>query len=397
MRKQEKPQKSIYLDYASTTPVDPDVLAAMGPYFSKQYANPSSLHTMGRSAHEAVEQARKEVTECLNCSEEEIVFTSGGTESDNIAILGLASVLAEKGINGTIICSEIEHHAIIDSVKATEKFGFKTKLLLVDKNGIVDLKALEEMLKKGDVKLVSIMYANNEIGTIQPVAKAGALCKKHGAVFHTDACQATPYLNLDVAELNVDMLTLNGSKMYGPKGVGLLYVRKGVELAPVIFGGGQERGLRSGTENVPGIVGLAKALSLAQKIRHEESKREEALRNQLIDELLSIPKTVLNGDRGYRLPNNANISFLGVEGEALLLELDRAGIFVSTGSACSSKSLEPSHVIMAIHKADTEPHAYAHSSIRFTLGKYTTAENIDYTVKAVKTAVEKLRSISSAW
>jgi cysteine desulfurase len=241
------------------------------------------------------------------------------------------------------------------------------------------------------------MYANNEIGTIQPIKGVSALCKKYKALLHVDACQASPYLELDVKRLGIDMLTLNGSKMYGPKGVGLLYVRKGILLSPVAYGGGQEQGLRSGTENVPGIVGLAEALKLSQTERKRESKREMTLRESLIEELTSIKDVILNGDAKLRLPNNACLSFLGIEGESLMLELDKAGVCVSTGSACSSRSLEPSHVIMAIHKHDKLPQKYAHSSIRFTIGRFTTKEEIEYAVSATKDAVNKLRGLSSIW
>lgn len=390
--------KIVYLDYAATTPVDKRVVSAMAPYFFEKYGNPSSLHLLGREAKEAVDIARGQIAEILNCSPEEILFTSGGTESDNIAILGVAQKLFADGKKGAFIASEIEHHAVINGVKATESLGMTARQVKVDSPGIVLLDELEAMLREGNVKLVSIMYANNEIGTVQPVREISNLCKKYGALFHVDACQASPYLELDVDKLGVDLMSLNGSKMYGPKGVGMLYVRKGIELAPIVFGGGQEKGLRSGTENVPGIVGLATALSLAQKEREQEAKREQALRDKLIDGLQkALSETILNGDLKTRLPNNANISFLGIEGESLLLELDKAGICVSTGSACSSHSLEPSHVIMAVHRGDKEPHAFAHSSIRFSLGRFTTDEEIDYTIKTTIDCVNKLRGISSAW
>jgi len=385
------------MDFASTTPVDPEVLAEMLPYFLNYYGNPSSLHQIGRKAKEAVSNARKTVSSILNCTENEIVFTSGGTESDNIAILGHALYLSKQRSTGIFACSEIEHHAIINSIYATKQYGFEPFLLPVNRKGIVNLKALENLILSKKVCLVSIMYANNEIGTIQPINKIAKLCRKNSVVFHTDACQASPYLSLDVKKLGIDMMSLNGSKMYGPKGVGLVYIKKATSISQVVYGGGQEKGIRSGTENVPGVVGLAKALSLAQSNISIECEKETKLRDKLITNLLDIPKVVLNGSKEERLPNNVNLSFLGVEGEAMLLELDKCGICVSTGSACSSNSLEPSHVILAIHKDDSNPHSYAHSSIRFTIGKYTTEEEIEYTILRVREILTRLRSISSTW
>lgn len=397
MRKIKESKKSIYLDNASTTPVDPLVLEEMNSFYSIHYANPSSIHRMGRNVKSQLKSARNSIAGILDCSPDEIIFTSGGTESNNIAIMGYAFSLLKNNRAGVFACSEIEHPAVIETIKATSSFGFAPRFIPVDKDGIIDLKELEKLLSLGNVEFVSVMYANNEIGTIQPIADISKLCHKHGAVFHTDACQASPYLDLNVMSLGVDMLSLNGSKAYGPKGIGALYIKKIVELRPITFGGGQEKGLRSGTENVSGIIGLSKALCIAQATRVVSSKRETILRDKLIKALLEIPSTFLNGDNNKRLPNNANISFLGVEGESLLLELDKAGVMVSTGSACSSKSLEPSRTIMAIHKHDDEPEAFAHSSIRFTIGKHTTESDIAYTVDTVKKGVDKLRSISSAW
>lgn len=379
----------IYLDYASTTPTDKKVLERMSPYFEKEFANPSALYLSARRAKQAIEGARKVIANFLNSKSDEIVFTSGGTESDNLAILGAARA-AETG---HIITSQIEHPAVLNACKQLEKEGFRVTYLPPDKNGIVSAERVRKALRK-DTILVSIMYANNEIGTIQPIALIAKAIREfiiHNSefriIFHTDACQATGYLEMDVKKFGVDLLTLNGSKIYGPKGMGALYIKEGTKIEPVIFGGGQEKGMRPGTENVAGAVGLAEAIKL---ISRSEGEREGKLRDYLIRELLKIEGVELNGDREVRLPNNINVSISGIEGEALVLYLDRKGIAVATGSACSSKSLEPSHVIQALGKGKE----VAHSSLRITLGRQTTREQLDKFLKEIKIIVPKLREIS---
>ena len=391
--------ENIYLDHAATTPMDPRVARAMEPYFSKVSGNAGSLHKAGREAKSAISGARKKVAQILNCKPEEIIFTGSGTESDNLAVLGIAR--ANKNFGDHIITSNIEHHAVLFSCEQLEKEGFKVNFLAVGREGLLDMDYFKKTIGDKTV-LVSIMYANNEIGTIQPIEEIGKIIKevrlerlKRGIntpiFFHTDACQAAGYLDLDVQKLGVDLLTLNGSKIYGPKGIGVLYVRTGVKINPVIFGGGQESGKRSGTENTPGIVGLAKALEIAQKNRKQESLREIKIRDYFIKELLkNISKVVLNGSSTKRLPNNVNISILDIEGEAMLLWLDKYGIFVSTGSACDSQSLEPSHVILALDR----PYEYANGNLRFTLGRDTTKKEIDYVLKVLPKIVKELRRIS---
>lgn len=383
----------VYLDYAATTPLDPKVKKAMEPFFAKDFANPSSLYTLGQKSRLAIDQARKKIASILNCRPGEIIFTSGGTESNNLAILGAARKYSSFGKH--IIVSKIEHHAVLEPAHYLEKNGFEVTYLPVDKFGFVDLKALKSALRKETI-LVSIMYANNEIGTIEPVREISSLIrefrgKNHLPLFHSDACQAAAFCSLNVQELGVDLMTVNGGKIYGPKGTGFLFVREGVELEPLIFGGGQERGLRSGTENVPGIVGLAKALELAQKEKDKEGERLKKLRDYLIQEILKrIPKTILNGHPTMRLPNNVNVSILDIEGEALILYLDEYGISCSTGSACSSATLEPSHVLLAIGLSP----AVAHGSLRLTLGKETTKKQIDYFLNKLTLCVQKLRALS---
>lgn len=381
-------ETNIYLDHAATTPMDPRIFEAMKPYFMEKFGNPSSIYQTGQIAKNAIEKARLEVAQLLGAQPEEIIFTGGGTESDNLAIFGVARANKHKGKH--IITSKIEHHAILHPCEELEKEGFEVTYIPVEPNGIVDpLKVKEAM--RDDTILVSIMYANNEIGTIQPIAKIGRACKKRGIPFHTDACQATGALMLNVDKLHLDLMTINGSKMYGPKGVGVLYIRKGVPIKPILFGGEQEKKIRPGTENVAGIVGMAKALELAEADREKESKRLIGLRDYMIKEILEkIPKTQLNGDPVERLPNNVNISVLEIEGEALLLRLDMKGISASSGSACASGSLDPSHVILALGK----PHFVAHGSLRFSLGKSTTKKDIDYVLEVLPKIVEDLRAIS---
>jgi cysteine desulfurase len=389
--------KEVYLDHAATTYLDPRVLEAMQPYFSGVFANPSSFHTPGMRSKEAVTEARISIAKQLNAREEEVLFTSGGTESDNLAIVGAIRANVARGRH--VITSSIEHHAVLEPLLHLKKKGeIELTILDVDRDGRVSVEAVEAALRP-DTILVSIMYANNEIGTIQPIADIGrAILKFRKAqpvmslypYFHTDACQAAGAYDLDVEKMHVDLLTLNGSKIYGPKGIGLLYVRRGVKLEPLVRGGGQERNLRSGTENVPGIVGLAKALELAQAEKDVENARLIALRDRLIEGLLKIPKTRLNGHATERLPNNANVSFLDIEGEAAMLYLDAEGIYISTGSACASTSLDPSHVILATGLS----YEAAHGSLRFTLGKRTTLEDVEYTIQVMPGVIEKLRHMS---
>jgi len=390
--------KKVYLDHASTTYLIPEVIEAMKPYYDNVYGNPSSIHQEGRKAKYALYEARKKIADILNCQPTEIFFTGGGTESCNLAILGVASVFNDKKLKFKphIITSRIEHSAVLKPCQKLEKEGFEITYLPVNRDGIVSVPDLEKAIKPETI-LISIMYANNEIGTIQPIQEIGGLIKtknqklKNKIIFHTDACQAAGFLDLDAQKLGVNLLTLNASKIYGPKGVGLLFIREGTPISPIILGGGQENGLRSGTENLAGIIGLAKALELAQKSRIKESQRLKKLRDYLIIGIEKrIPKVILNGDAKERLPNNANISILDIEGEAALLWLDKYGIFASTGSACDSKSLEPSHVILALGR----PYEYAHGSLRFTLGKRTKKEDIDYLLKVLPVIVKKLRTIS---
>ncbi len=387
--------KNIYLDHAATTPLDPRVLAKMQPYFSDVFANPSSFHSPGLKAKEAVDAARKSIANQLNAHADEILFCSGGTESDNLAIFGI--VRANKGKGKHVITSSIEHHAVLETLKHLEKAGeINLTILPVDRTGLVDVKEVEAALRP-DTILVSVMYANNEIGTIEPIADIGRVLlkwrKTNGSAlpyFHSDACQAAGALDLDVEKLHVDLLTINGSKIYGPKGVGLLFVRRSLSLEPIVYGGGQERGMRSGTENVPGIIGLAAALELAQAEKEKENLRLAKLRDKLIEGLLKIPKTRLNGHATERLPNNANVSFMDIEGEAAVLYLDAQGIYCSTGSACASSTLDPSHVILAIGVS----YEAAHGSLRFTLGRSTKSTDIDYVLKTISGIVEKLRHMS---
>ena len=381
-------ENNIYLDHAATTPMDPLVYEVMKPYFIDKFGNPSSIYQTGQIAKNAIEKSRLQVAEILNAKPEEIIFTSGGTESDNLAILGVARANKHKGKH--IITSNIEHHAVLHACEALEKEGFEVTYIPVEKNGIVSPDKVKKAMRD-DTVLVSIMYANNEIGTIQPIAKIGRTCKKRGIPFHTDACQTTGALMLDVDKLHLDLMTINGSKMYGPKGVGVLYIRKGIALSQIMYGGGQEKKIRPGTENVPAIIGFAKALEIAEKEREKESKRLTKLRDYMIKEILNkIPKTQLNGDAINRLPNNVNISILEIEGESLLLRLDMKGISASSGSACTSGSLDPSHVILALGK----PSFVAHGSLRFTLGRSTTKKDIDYVLEVLPKIAEDLRAIS---
>lgn len=377
-----------YLDNAATTPVDEKVLKAMLPYFSEKFGNPGSMHQIGLEANGAVDEARKTVAKLIGASPEEIIFLSGGTESDNLALIGTARALKEKGNH--IITTNIEHHAVFDTCEYLEEQGFKITYVPVEKNGIVNPKEIEKAITPKTI-LISVMHANNEIGTIQPIAEIAKIAKSKDIVMHTDACQSAGYLDIDVNKLGIDLMTLNGGKIYGPKGIGILYAKKGIILQPLIYGGGQEKGVRSGTENVPLIVGFAKALDIAHNIRERESKRLIKLRDKLVNGLKKkINNIHINGDLEKRLPNNVNISFLGIEGESMILHLDSKGICASTGSACSSHSLEPSHVIKALGLSDEA----SHGSLRFTLGRHTKEEDINKVLKELPKIVEALRKIS---
>ena len=380
--------KQIYLDHAATTPMDPHVLEAMMPYLGPEFGNPSSIYAIAQRAKQSLDEARSDVAEILGCTPEEIIFTSGGTESDNLAILGVARANASKGKH--IVTTKIEHHAVLHPCEFLEKEGFEVTYVDVEKNGIVDPEKVKAAVRE-DTILVSVMYANNEIGTIQPIGPIGRFCKKRNIPFHTDACQAAGALDMDVNRLKVSLLTLNGSKIYGPKGVGVLYVKKGINIQPLIYGGEQERRIRPGTENVAGIVGLAAALNFAQERREKENTRLIRLRDYLIKGIEDrIPKVMLNGDPVERLPNNVNMSILDIEGEALLLRLDMAGFAASSGSACTSGSLDPSHVILALG----EPYEVAHGSLRFSLGKDTKKKDLDKLLEVLPKIVDDLRAIS---
>jgi len=444
--------RRVYLDNASTTPVDKDVLKVMSLYFSRIYGNPSSLHLEGRLAKKAVSEARKEISAVLGCETQEVIFTSGGTEANNLAILGIARAnsfchcereqsparLCHSGGNpdfkidchvakplpagalpfsimgyheenqvarndgkenicgckrGHIITSKIEHKSVLDACKKLEKEGFDITYLPVNKSGVISIDEIKKNLRS-DTILVSIMYANNEIGSIQPikeiakVVKASKICQP---IFHTDACQAVGALTVNIKDLDVDALTFNASKVYGPKGIGCLYIKDGIKIEPTFVGGAQERGLRAGTENLAGIVGLGKAITLAEKKRARESKRLIVLRNYFLAKILKkIEGISVNGGTDERLPNNINISIKGVEGESLLLMLDNKGVACSTGSACSSVDLEPSYVLLAIGI----PLELAHSSIRFTLGRHTTKNDLDFAIKALNESVDHIRKMT---
>ncbi len=384
--------RTIYLDNAATTRVRPEVLEAMLPYFSEQYGNPSSIYPLGQEASDAVAEARATIAEALGAAKpQEVFFTSGGTEADNWAIKGFARNHASKGKH--IITSAIEHHAVLHTCQSLEKEGFEVTYLPVDGEGLVCVADFEAAIRP-DTILASIMYANNEIGTIQPIAELAAVAHEHGVAFHTDAVQAFCHEAIDVQELGVDMLSASAHKLYGPKGMGLLYVRKGVRLDNLLDGGQQERGKRATTENVPGIVGFAKAVELACAEREAEHERQSALRDHAISRILAeIPHSRLNGSADKRLANNVNISFEFIEGEGMLLQLAYRGICVSSGSACTSGSLDPSHVLLAIGL----PHEIAHGSMRLTTGRETVMHDIDRTVDALVASINNLRAMSPLW
>lgn len=380
----------IYLDNAATTAVSPEVVEAMLPYFSQVYGNASSIHGPGREAKRAMEAARRQVANALNAAvPQEIYFTAGGSESDNWAIKGAA---LEKGC-GHIITTAIEHHAVLHTCQWLEKQGFQVTYLPVDEYGRVTAAQVEEALRP-DTILVSVMAANNEIGTLQPIGEIGALCREKGVLFHTDAVQAVGAIPIDVQAMHIDLLSLSAHKLHGPKGVGALYIRKGVKLDRLIHGGAQERGFRAGTENVPGIVGLGKAIEIAHANLAENTARMTALRDRLIEGVMArIPEVSLNGHPTHRLPNNVNLSFRYIEGEALLLRLDLAGVAGSSGSACTSGTLDPSHVLLAIGL----PHEIAHGSLRLSLGTDTADADIEAVLRILPPIVEDLRNMSALY
>ena len=392
--------QQIYLDHAATTYIDPEVLKVMMPYFEEKFGNPGGIYKTGRCAKEAVENSRSTISKIINCKFDELIFTGSGTESDNLAIFGTVYHLTKQYKKDPadlhIITTSVEHDAVLQPFKQLEKEGYNVTYLEVDKEGLVQPEEFKKALRPETI-FASIMLANNEIGTIEPLAELTAIAHAHKntlnlpVIFHTDACQGAGYLDLDVAKLGVDLLTLNGSKVYAPKGIGVLYKKTGINLKPIMYGGGQEKGFRSGTENVPFIVGLAKALEMAEADRENESARLIKLRDKLVNKTLeTIPRTYLNGHPTQRLPNNVNLLILDIEGEALLLYLDDKEIAASTGSACHSKNLEPSHVLSAIGL----PEDAVHGTIRFTMGKKTTEEDIDKVLKVLPEIVEKLRQIS---
>ncbi len=380
--------RMIYLDNAATTRVHPEVFAAMTPFFTEEYGNPSAIYGFAQSAKNAVDHARETIAKSIGANTEEIYFTGGGSESDNWALKATAEAYVSKGKH--IITSKIEHHAILHTAQWLEKQGYEITYLDVDENGLIDPEQLEKAIRP-DTILISIMAANNEIGTIEPLKEIGKIAHEHGVLFHTDAVQAFAHIPLNVDEMNIDMLSASGHKINGPKGIGILYIRKGVKIRSFIHGGAQERSRRAGTHNVPGIVGMAKATELSTEKMEERNKYEIELRDYLIDRVLSeIPYSRLNGDRTRRLPNNANFCFRFIEGESMLILLDQNGIYGSSGSACTSGSLDPSHVLLAIGL----PHEIAHGSLRLTISEETTKEDIDYTVDKLKEIIARLRSMS---
>ena len=381
----------VYADNAATTAVSTQVLEAMLPYYKEVYGNPSSLYAAGQKAKAALDQARADAAACLGADPDEIYFTSCGTESDNWAIKGAAHAMKKKG-KTHIVTSAFEHHAVLHTCQALEKEGFSVTYLPVHENGIVRVEELEAALTE-DTGLVTIMYANNEIGTLQPIPQIGKLCREKGIWFHTDAVQAVGQVPIDVREQNIDMLSLSGHKLHAPKGVGALYIRRGVRIPNLLDGGAQERGRRGGTENVVQIVGLAAAMKAACATIQERREKLTAMQDKLIDAILQIDRCRLNGDRKQRLPGNASFCFQGVEGESLLLMLDLKGISASSGSACTSGSLDPSHVLLAIGR----PHEVAHGSLRLSFGDYNTMEDIDYIIETLPPIIERLRAMSPLW
>ena len=379
-------ENTVYLDYAATTYVKPEVLEEMLPYFTQKFGNPSSFYSISRENRMAIDKAR-----ALNCDVNEVYFTGGGSEADNWAIKGIASAHKNKGNH--IITTKIEHHAVLHTCQYLEKHGFEVTYLDVDDKGLVNLEELKNAITDKTI-LVSIMFANNEIGTIEPIKQIGEICRERKIFFHTDAVQAVGNVAIDVKDMNIDLLSLAGHKIYGPKGVGVLYIRKGIKIDNLIHGGSQERNRRAGTENIPGVVGLGKAIELATDNLEEHRNKMIALRDRLIEGLLKVPYTRLNGAEGdKRLPGNVNVCFEFVEGESILLSLDFKGICASSGSACTSGSLDPSHVLLAIGL----PHEIAHGSLRLTLGEGSKEEDVDYILEVIPPIIERLRNMSPLW
>lgn len=382
---------NVYFDNSATTKTDERVIEAMMPYITENYGNPSSIYKIGRENRKAVEEAREQVAKALNCEPNEIYFTNGGSESDNTAIRGIAYAYKNKGNH--IITSKIEHPAVLETCKQLEKEGFEVSYIGVDENGIIKLDELKNAIKP-TTTLISIMFANNEIGTIEPIEEIGKIAKENNIFFHTDAVQAVGNVETDVKKLNIDALSMSGHKFYGPKGIGALYVKKGIKFEKLINGGHQERNKRAGTENVAGIVGLGKAIELAYQELDEHNKKIKELRDYYVEQVKAkIPYIRINGDETKRLPGNSNISFRFIEGEGLLLNLDLKGICASSGSACTSGSLDPSHVLLAIGL----PHEIAHGSLRISIGKYNTKEEVDYLVENLVEIIGRLREMSPLW
>ena len=381
----------IYLDNAAPTKMSETAIKAMLPYMDEIYGNPSSLHSVGQKAAETLSAARKEIADCIGCAEKEIIFTSGGSEADNQAILS-AAYFGEKKGKKHIISTAFEHHAVLHTLKKLEKNGFEITLLDVHENGIITAEQVKNAIRP-DTCLVTVMYANNEIGTIQPIKEIGTVCREKNVIFHTDAVQAVGHIPIDVREQNIDMLSLSAHKFHGPKGIGVLYAKTGIPLTSIIEGGAQERNKRAGTENIPAIVAMAAALKESLENRTKYEDKVLKLRNRLIEGLSEIPHSALNGDKERRLPSNVSFCFEGIEGESLLLLLDDKGICASSGSACTSGSLDPSHVLLAIGRK----HDVAHGSLRLTLSEENTEDEIEYVIKAVKEVVAYLRNISPIW
>ncbi|MFQ6075209.1 MAG: cysteine desulfurase NifS [Candidatus Bathyarchaeia archaeon] len=380
--------RRVYMDYTASKPVDPRVVEAMLPYMSERFGNPSSLHFFGQRAREALEESRGKVASLIGAKGEEILFTSGGTEGNNLAIKGVAFRNRKRGKH--LITTTIEHMSVVNTFKHLTKFGFETTRIPVDRYGLVDVERLEEGITK-ETTLISVMYANGEIGTIQPIKEIGKVAHEHGVYLHVDAVAAAGLVPIDVGDEQIDLLSLSSNDLYGPRGVGALYVREGVRIEPVVHGGGQERGLRSGTENIPGIVGMGEAAEVAGREMEVESARLATLRDRLIDGILTkIPESYLNGHPKKRLPDNANVRFSYIEGESLILSLDMEGVAVSSGSACTSKTLEPSHVLLAIGLR----HEEAHGSLLFTLGRGSSKEDVRYVIDVLPRIVRRLRRIS---
>lgn len=381
--------RKVYLDYSATTPVKEEVLKEMLPYFNENFGNPSSLYSIGLESKDAVENARSKVASLINAQPREVYFTAGGSEADNWAVFGIADALKEKGNH--IITTEIEHHAMLHTCEFLSKRGFDITYLPVEKDGRVNPEVLEKAITDKTI-LVSVMMINNEIGTIEPIKELAAVAKKHGILFHSDAVQALGNMEIDVKDLGVDLLSMSSHKIYGPKGIGALYIRKGVKISNFVHGGAQEMGKRAGTENLPAIIGFGKAAELAKENLKSHVKHCSELRDYLVEEVLKrIPNTYYNGSKEFRHPGNANITFEYIEGEAMLILLDQLGICISTGSACSSKSLKPSHVLSAIGI----PVERIHGSLRLTVGDFTTKEDIDYVIESLEKIVSRLREISS--